>query len=59
VEESLWVSLRLLEERRNLMLNMARKEKSRRSKRYYAERAEEVAVHAERVRHLLLAPRTG
>jgi two-component system, chemotaxis family, protein-glutamate methylesterase/glutaminase len=59
VEESLWVSLRLLEERRNLMLNMARKEKSRRSKKQYADRAEEAAVHAERVRHLLLAPRAG
>jgi two-component system chemotaxis response regulator CheB len=57
VEESLWVSLRLLEERRNLMLNMARKEKSRRSKKYYADRAEEADVHAGRVRHLLLAPR--
>ncbi len=55
IEESLWVSLRMLEERRNLLNNMAQKEARARDKRSYAERAEETAVHIERIRNMLLA----
>jgi two-component system, chemotaxis family, protein-glutamate methylesterase/glutaminase len=55
IEESLWVSLRMLEERRNLLNNMARKETRAPVKRSHAERAKETAVHVERIRDMLLA----
>ena len=55
IEESLWVSLRMLEERRNLLNNMAQKETRASGKRSYADRAKETAVHIERIRDMLLA----
>lgn len=56
IEESLWVSLRMLEERRNLLSNMAEKEVRTRSKQSYADGVREIAVHIERIRAMLLAP---
>lgn len=55
IEESLWVSLRMLEERRNLLNGMAEKATRARSKRSYVDRASETAVHIERIRDMLLA----
>jgi len=55
IEESLWVSLRMLEERRNLLNNMGQKETRASGKRSYADRAKETAVHIERIRDMLLA----
>jgi two-component system, chemotaxis family, protein-glutamate methylesterase/glutaminase len=55
IEETLWVSLRMLEERKNLLNNMADTERSASRKASYAERAEETEVHIDRVRAMLLA----
>lgn len=55
IEESLWVSLRMLEERRNLLNSMDEKDPRTGGKRSYAERAKETAVHIERIRSMLLA----
>lgn len=56
IEETLWVSLRMLEERKNLLNNMDKKERgSSRKKNAFAERAKETAVHIERIRAMLLA----
>lgn len=55
IEESLWVSLRMLEERRNLLNSMAGKEARAGGRRAYFERAEETTVHIERIRTMLLA----
>lgn len=55
IEETLWVSLRMLEERKNLLNNMAQKERhGRRKKSSYAERARETEVHIQRIREMLL-----
>lgn len=57
IEDSLWVAIRMLEERRNLLLNMTRQEESKSngiadsSKRT---RAEEIQVHAERLKGILM-----
>jgi two-component system chemotaxis response regulator CheB len=59
IEESLWVALRMLEERRNLLNNMAEKEPRAQGKRSYAERATETAVHIQRIRSMLMAPEAG
>jgi two-component system, chemotaxis family, protein-glutamate methylesterase/glutaminase len=52
IEETLWVALRMFEERRNLLVNM-----SHRSSRGFspsaAERAKESEVHIERIRSML------
>lgn len=56
IEESLWVSLRMLEERRNLLNGMAQKETNARGKHTYVDRAKETAIHIERIRGMLLAP---
>jgi two-component system, chemotaxis family, protein-glutamate methylesterase/glutaminase len=58
IEETLWVSLRMLEERKNLLNNMVQKETRASGKKSYAERAEETGVHIERIRDMLLAPET-
>lgn len=42
----------MFEERRNLLTNMAKREKS--GKRLYAERARDAEVHIERIRAMLL-----
>jgi two-component system chemotaxis response regulator CheB len=56
IEETLWVSLRMLEERRNLLNNMDQKEtRASRKKDSYAQRVKETDVHIERIREMLLA----
>jgi two-component system chemotaxis response regulator CheB len=55
IEETLWISLRMFEERKNLLNNMAHKETNSHVKRSYAERAKETEVHIERVRAMLTA----
>jgi two-component system chemotaxis response regulator CheB len=57
LEESVWVCIRMMEERRNLLLNMAYREGGR--DHLYAEanqrqRADDMSVHIERLKGLLL-----
>ena len=59
IDESLWVTLRQLEERRNLLLRMAGEEKHTHNKRYYSDKASETSRHIKRVRKMLLAPRVS
>jgi two-component system chemotaxis response regulator CheB len=60
IEETLWVSLRMLEERKNLLKNMDQnQERSSAKKNPYAERAMETEVHIERIRAMLLARETS
>jgi two-component system, chemotaxis family, protein-glutamate methylesterase/glutaminase len=61
IEETLWVSLRMFEERKNLLNKMARTEVLGSSRARYAERAREADVHIERIRRLLREkpPRDG
>ncbi|WP_205499906.1 chemotaxis protein CheB [Rufibacter psychrotolerans] len=58
LEETMWVALRMLEERRTMLSSMADQDRKRGSK-YWAstqeERAEELKVHIERIRKVLLA----
>ena len=56
IEETLWMSLRMFEERKNLLTNISVNETSPQRKRSYAERAKETQVHIERIRAMLLAP---
>jgi two-component system chemotaxis response regulator CheB len=56
LDETLWVTLRMLEERRNLMERLARREPNRRSKRYYTDEAKRDDAHVKRIREMLLAP---
>ncbi|MCA1813824.1 MAG: hypothetical protein LC624_07725 [Halobacteriales archaeon] len=67
IEETLWVALRMLEERRNLLIKMSRQPASRRGKRNgggahqgnagiyasAAERAKESEAHINRIRTML------
>ena len=56
LEESLWISIRMLEERRNLLLNLAYREKeadNQQTSSTNAERAEELSMHIERLKALL------
>lgn len=55
IEETLWVSLRMFEERKNLLNNMAQKEAHPRQKRALKQRATETEIHIERIRAILLA----
>ena len=56
IEETLWISLRMFEECKNLLSNLARKDTRQKGQRTYAERAKEADVHIERIRNMLLAP---
>jgi two-component system chemotaxis response regulator CheB len=51
LEESIWVSIRMMEERRNMLLNMHASEN--RINTDVASRAQELAVHIERLKDLL------
>jgi two-component system, chemotaxis family, protein-glutamate methylesterase/glutaminase len=56
LEETLWVALRTLEERRNILMNMSQNEGTRGNHRWATlqeERVEEMKVHIERLRELL------
>jgi two-component system chemotaxis response regulator CheB len=55
IEETLWVSLRMFEERKNLLNNTAEKETSPRVKRSYSEQSKATQVHIERIRAMLLS----
>jgi two-component system, chemotaxis family, protein-glutamate methylesterase/glutaminase len=55
IEETLWVSLRMFEERKNLLNTMASRETERSARRSYATRARETEVHIERIRAMLLS----
>jgi two-component system chemotaxis response regulator CheB len=55
IEETLWTSLRMFEERKNLLNNMAQREGHRKGRDSYAQRAKETEVHTERIREMLLA----
>lgn len=54
IEETLWVSLRMLEERKNLLTGMGGAATRAKAKSMYAERVRETEVHIERVRDMLL-----
>jgi two-component system, chemotaxis family, protein-glutamate methylesterase/glutaminase len=55
IEETLWVSLRMFEERKNLLNNLARIEKYASMKKSYSDRANATQIHIERIRAMLLA----
>jgi two-component system chemotaxis response regulator CheB len=55
IEETLWVSLRMFEERKNLLNKLSHREKSASFKQSYAEQAKGTQVHIERIRAMLLA----
>jgi two-component system chemotaxis response regulator CheB len=57
IEETLWISLRMFEERKNLLNNMAETEIRSKGKSAYAQRAKETGVHIDRIRAMLLADR--
>jgi two-component system chemotaxis response regulator CheB len=54
VEESLWISIRMLEERRNLLLNLGRREAAGNIMDNYQDRADELEVHIKRLKDLLV-----
>jgi two-component system chemotaxis response regulator CheB len=54
IEETLWIALRMFEERKNMQKNMAQKEDSVKMKRIYEKNARETETHIERLRGLLL-----
>src|SRR5205807_5652373 len=54
IEEMLWISLRMFEERKNLLNNLSKKEKYPSMKRSYAEQATATEIHIERIRSMLL-----
>jgi two-component system, chemotaxis family, protein-glutamate methylesterase/glutaminase len=56
IEETLWTSLRMFEERKNLLNNMAQIAKSPGEKRSYSEKAHATQIHINRIREMLLAP---
>jgi two-component system chemotaxis response regulator CheB len=56
IEETLWVSLRMFEERKNLLNSMANSGKSAASQKTYREQARATQVHIERIRAMLMAP---
>jgi two-component system, chemotaxis family, protein-glutamate methylesterase/glutaminase len=55
IEETLWVSLRMFEERKNLLNAMAKTERLPRMKRSYAEQAKGTEIHIERIRAMLMS----
>jgi two-component system chemotaxis response regulator CheB len=59
IEETLWISLRMFEERKNLLNNMAKTQIRSEAHSSYSERAKETEVHIQRIREMLLAPKTS
>ncbi len=59
IEEALWICLRMLEERKNLLNNLVQKETRPEARRSYADRLKEAEGHAESVRNLLLVRSDG
>lgn len=56
IEETLWMSLRMFEERKNLLSTLSRESGSPTISNGYADRAKETEVHIERLRAMLRAP---
>jgi two-component system chemotaxis response regulator CheB len=56
IEETLWASLRMFEERKNLLNNIAAKETGGTLKRSYSQRAKDTEIHIERIRAMLHDP---
>jgi two-component system chemotaxis response regulator CheB len=54
IEETLWISLRMFEERKNLLNTMAA-DAAPSSRRTYLDRVKESEIHIERIRSMLLA----
>jgi two-component system chemotaxis response regulator CheB len=54
IEETMWIALRMFEERKNLLTTVAKEQKGATS-RMAAERAESSQVHIDRIRAILLA----
>lgn len=50
IEETLWISLRMLEERKNLLQKMSDQEPTASGRRAFSERARETEVHIKRIR---------
>ena len=59
VEETLWISLRMFEERKNLLNSMAKSDTRTVGRASYARRAKDAEVHIERIREMLLASQSG
>ncbi|MDB5096764.1 MAG: CheB methylesterase [Cyanobacteria bacterium RYN_339] len=59
IEETLWICLRMLEERANLMRNMSLKHVRPNGTGYYQERLKDNQVHIERIRKMLQAKNEG
>jgi two-component system, chemotaxis family, protein-glutamate methylesterase/glutaminase len=59
IEETLWVSLRMFEERKNLLNNMAEDHNFAHKRRSYSEQAQATQVHIERIRAMLTAAQPG
>lgn len=59
IEETLWTSLRMFEERKNLLNNMAQTQIDQKGKASYVQRAKETEIHIERIREMLLASETA
>jgi two-component system chemotaxis response regulator CheB len=55
IEETLWVSLRMFEERKNLLNNLGKDEKYASMRTSYSEQAKATQIHIERIRAMLLA----
>jgi two-component system chemotaxis response regulator CheB len=55
IEETLWVSLRMFEERKNLLNTMSQNEKDPARRNAYAERAADSEVHITRIRSMLVS----
>lgn len=58
IEEILWISLRMFEERRNLLTSMAKTAVHRSLKSSTLQRLEETQGHIDRIRGMLLAPQS-
>jgi two-component system chemotaxis response regulator CheB len=58
IEETLWTSLRMFEEQKNLLNNMAHREVASTRKRSLTQRAKDIQVHVERIRAMLLRPQS-
>ena len=55
IEETLWISLRMFEERKNLLNSMVHREVSSKRKSPAAQRAKQTQVHIERIKAMLRA----
>ncbi|WP_432710624.1 chemotaxis protein CheB [Pedobacter sp.] len=58
IEETMWIALRMFEERRNLLVTMAR-EKTGSAAKLAAERADHSQMHIDRIRSILLSDNPG